>query len=123
MDVAKRENRLPAGCMEKCTTRAIHVHLLGRRTDAELAGNLIRLLDARVVGRLHPRHQRPGGHDLRVPRQPCGFNGGLFPAHRGLLTRVRINAKRIYGCRGYFSHARASNTCLLLHWGGWQGLF
>ena len=34
----------------------------------------------------------------------------------------RLNAKKIYGFRGVVSNARASNTCLLLHWGGqWPG--
>ena len=30
----------------------------------------------------------------------------------------RLNAKKIYGFRGVVSNARASNVCLLLHWGG-----
>jgi alpha-L-fucosidase 2 len=34
----------------------------------------------------------------------------------------RLNAKKVYGFRGVVSNARASNTCLLLHWGGeWPG--
>ena len=34
----------------------------------------------------------------------------------------RLNAKKIYGFRGVVSNARASNVCLLLHWGGeWPG--
>lgn len=34
----------------------------------------------------------------------------------------RLNAKKIFGFRGVTSNARASNTCLLLHWGEqWPG--
>ena len=33
----------------------------------------------------------------------------------------RVNAKKFYGCRGIMSNPRASNTCLLLHWGRWPG--
>lgn len=34
----------------------------------------------------------------------------------------RLNAKKIFGFRGVVSNARASNTCLLLHWGAqWPG--
>jgi len=37
------------------------------------------------------------------------------------LPECRLNAKKLYGCRGIVSNARASNTCLLLHWGRWPG--
>ncbi|MEI7900671.1 MAG: glycoside hydrolase N-terminal domain-containing protein [bacterium] len=38
------------------------------------------------------------------------------------ITDWRLNAKKVYGFRGVVSNARASNTCLLLHWGGeWPG--
>jgi len=34
----------------------------------------------------------------------------------------RLNARKVYGFRGVVSNPRASNTCLLLHWGGeWPG--
>jgi hypothetical protein len=49
--------------------------------------------------------------------------GGYFRMIEGFYPEWRINAKRIYGCRGYFSNARASNTCLELHWGDWDGVF
>ena len=48
---------------------------------------------------------------------------GYFRLIEGFYPEWRINARRIYGCRGFFSNARASNTCLMLHWGGWQGVF
>lgn len=37
------------------------------------------------------------------------------------LPDCRVNAKKFYGCRGIMSNARASNVCLLLHWGTWPG--
>jgi len=37
------------------------------------------------------------------------------------LPDCRLNARKLYGCRGIVTNARASNTCLLLHWGGWPG--
>ncbi|WP_197231307.1 glycosyl hydrolase family 95 catalytic domain-containing protein [Novipirellula artificiosorum] len=38
------------------------------------------------------------------------------------IPEWRLNAKKIYGFRGVVSNARASNTCLLLHWGSqWPG--
>ena len=48
---------------------------------------------------------------------------GYFRTMESFYPEWRLNAKRIYGCRGFFSNARASNTCLLLHWGGWEGVF
>jgi len=37
------------------------------------------------------------------------------------LPDCRLNARKLYGCRGIVSNPRASNTCLLLHWGRWPG--
>jgi len=37
------------------------------------------------------------------------------------LPDCRLNARKFYGCRGVMSNARASNTCLLLHWDPWPG--
>jgi hypothetical protein len=48
---------------------------------------------------------------------------GYFRTMESFYPEWRLNAKRIYGCRGFFSNARASNTCLLLHWGTWDGVF
>jgi hypothetical protein len=37
------------------------------------------------------------------------------------MPDCRLNARKFYGCRGAMSNARASNVCLLLHWGRWPG--
>lgn len=48
---------------------------------------------------------------------------GYFRLMESFYPEWRLNAMRIYGCRGFLCNARASNTCLLLHWGRWQGVF
>ena len=37
------------------------------------------------------------------------------------LPDCRLNAKKLYGCRGMVTNARSSNTCLMLHWVDWVG--
>jgi hypothetical protein len=44
-----------------------------------------------------------------------------FSTVESWLPDCRLNAKKLYGCRGIVSNPRASNTCLLLHWGRWPG--
>ena len=47
---------------------------------------------------------------------------GYFRAVESWLPDMRLNARRIYGCRGLLANSRASNNCLMLHWGGgWPG--
>ena len=55
---------------EDLRRRPLHVHLLRRRAAAEPAGDLDRLVEAGLVGRLHARHQRAAGHEARLQRQP-----------------------------------------------------
>ena len=38
-----------------------------------------------------------------------------------MIPDCRTNARKLYGCRGMVTNARASNTCLLLHTVGWVG--
>jgi alpha-L-fucosidase 2 len=47
---------------------------------------------------------------------------GYFRTVESWLPDMRLNAQRIYGCRGLLANSRASNNCLMLHWGGgWTG--
>ena len=39
------------------------------------------------------------------------------------LPDWRLNAKRYYGCRGVLAPPRMSNNGLMLHWGGWDGIW
>ncbi len=48
---------------------------------------------------------------------------GYFRLVESFLPDCRQNARKIYGCRGILTNTRASNNCLLLHWGGWPGQF
>jgi len=54
---------------------------------------------------------------------------GLEPYFRLLeefIPDCRENARKMYGCRGILTNSRASNNCLMLHWGwagGWPGQF
>ncbi len=49
--------------------------------------------------------------------------GGYFGMIEGFYPEWSLNAQRTYGCPGYLTNARASNTALLLHWGKWPGVF
>ncbi len=48
---------------------------------------------------------------------------GYFRMVEGFYPEWKLNAERTYGCPGYLTNARASNTALLLHWGRWPGVF
>jgi len=37
------------------------------------------------------------------------------------IPDMRLNAKKIFGFRGVVANPRASNCCLMLHWGDWPG--
>jgi alpha-L-fucosidase 2 len=46
---------------------------------------------------------------------------GYFRLIESWLTDSRLNARKLFGCRGIVSNPRASNTNLFLHWGDWPG--
>ena len=46
---------------------------------------------------------------------------GYFRTIESFYPDWRLNAGRIYGCRGVLTNARASNTALMLHWERWPG--
>lgn len=48
---------------------------------------------------------------------------GFFRTMENFYPEWKLNASRIYGCRGFLTNVRASNTALLLHWGTWPGIF
>jgi hypothetical protein len=47
---------------------------------------------------------------------------GYFRMIEGFYPEWEINARRTYGCNGYLTNARASNTALMLHWWTWPGI-
>ena len=124
LDIAQRENRLPAALMEK-------MYDAGRYMFICSAGELMPNLQGIWTGSWTPAWSGDFTLDTNVQSamtSACSANlpelmQGYFRLIESFYPEWRLNAKRIYGCRGYFSNARASNTCLLLHWGGWEGVF
>jgi hypothetical protein len=124
LDIAKRENRLPLALMEKMFDAGRYMFICS-------AGELMPNLQGIWTGSWTPAWS--GDFTLDTNAQAamtsaCSANlpdlmEGYFRLIEGFYPEWRLNARRIYGCRGYFSNARASNTCLLLHWGGWEGVF
>ena len=124
LDVAKKEDRLPPALMEK-------MYDAGRYMLICSAGELLPNLQGIWTGSWDPAWSGDFTLDTNVQAamaSACSANlpelmEGYFRLMEGFYPEWRLNAKRIYGCRGFFSNARASNTCLLLHWGGWEGVF
>jgi hypothetical protein len=124
LDIAKRENRLPVALMEKMFDAGRYMFICS-------AGERMPNLQGIWTGSWTPAWS--GDFTLDTNAQAamtsaCSANlpelmEGYFRLIEGFYPEWRLNARRIYGCRGYFSNARASNTCLLLHWGGWEGVF
>ena len=49
---------------------------------------------------------------------------GYYKLIESFVPDCQENARKIYGCHGVLTNSRASNTCLMLHWGnGWPGQF
>lgn len=125
LDQAKKENSLPPALMEK-------MYDAGRYMLICSAGELLPNLQGIWTGSWTPTWSGDFTLDTNVQAamaSACSANlpdlmEGYFRAIEGFYPEWRINAKRIYGCRGFISNARASNTCLLLHWNGsFPGLF
>jgi hypothetical protein len=124
LDTAKKEDRLPAALMEK-------MYDAGRYMFICCAGELPPNLQGIWTGSWKPAWSGDFTLDTNVQAamaSACSANlpelmEGYFRLIENFYPEWRLNAQRLYGCRGFFSNARASNTCLLLHWGGWQGVF
>ena len=121
---AVREKRLPAALAEK-------VYDGGRYMFICSAGELPPNLQGIWTGSWHPAWS--GDFTLDTNLQLAikhAYTAGLGELLQGYFRMIenfypewRINAKRTYGCPGYLTNARASNTALLLHWGKWPGIF
>ncbi len=124
LDLAKKDNRLPPALMEK-------MYDAGRYMLICTAGERLPNLQGIWNGSWAPAWSGDYTLDTNVQAamaSACSANlpelmEGYFRLIEGFYPEWRLNAKRIYGCRGFFSNARASNTCLLLHWGDWEGVF
>ncbi len=124
LDSAKRENRLPTALAEK-------IYDAGRYMFICSAGELPPNLQGIWTGTWRPAWSGDFTLDTNLQlalKHACSGNlaellGGYFNLIEGFYPEWRLNAQGIYGCRGYLTNARASNTALLLHWGDWQGVF
>ena len=124
LDLAAKENRLPPALMEK-------MYDAGRYMLICSAGELLPNLQGIWSGSWTPAWSGDFTLDTNVEAAmacACGANladlmEGYFRTIEGFYPEWRVNAKRTYGCRGFFSSSRASNSGLLLHWGYWDLLF
>jgi hypothetical protein len=124
LDQAKKEDTLPPALMEK-------MYDAGRYMLICCAGERLPNLQGIWTGSWSASWSGDFTLDANVPAamaSACSTNlpdlmEGYFRTIEGFYPEWRLNAKRIYGCNGFFSNVRASNTCLLLHWGEWEGIY
>ena len=124
LDLAKRENRLPAALLERMYDAGRYEFLCAAGPDTP--PNLFGIW----TGTWAPAWS--GDYTLDTNLQldiESAFSGnmaecmaGYFKLLEEFVPDFQTNARRLYGCRGIFSGCRASNTGLCLHWGnGWPG--
>jgi alpha-L-fucosidase 2 len=124
LDRAQRESRLPGALMEKMFDAGRYMLICS-------AGELLPNLQGIWTGSWNAPWSGDFTLDTNVQAAlagACSANladlmEGYFRTMESCYPEWRLNAKRIYGCRGFFTNARASNTALELHWGGWEGVF
>lgn len=124
LDMAKRENRLRPALMEK-------MHDAGRYMFICSAGESAPNLQGIWTGSWTANWS--GDYTLNSNVQAAIASGcsanlgelmhGYFRVMESFYPDWRLNAQRIYGCRGFFTNSRASNNALQLHWGGFPGVF
>lgn len=122
--IAVREKRLPAALAEK-------IYDGGRYMFICSAGELPPNLQGIWTGTWRPAWSGDFTLDTNLQlaiKHAYAANlgelmNGYFRMIEDFYPEWRLNAERTYGCPGYLTNARASNTALLLHWGKWQGIF
>ncbi len=124
LNIAVNEKRLPAALAEK-------IYDGGRYMFICCAGEMPPNLQGIWAG--HWRSTWSGDFTLDTNLQLAtkhAYTAGLGELMQGYFRMIedcypewRLNAERIYGCPGYLTNIRASNTTLMLHWGTWPGLF
>jgi len=121
---AQKEKRLPPALMEK-------MYDAGRYMLICCAGELAPNLQGIWTGGWSPRWSGDFTLDANVNcamASACSANlpelmEGYFRLMESFYPEWRLNARRMYGCGGFLTNARASNTSLMLHWGSWPGNF
>ncbi len=122
--VAVRENRLPTALAEK-------IYDGGRYMFICSAGELPPNLQGIWTGTWRPAWSGDFTLDTNLQlAMKHAYTANLGELMDGYFRMIedfypewRLNAQRTYGCPGYLTNARASNTALLLHWGKWPGIF
>ena len=124
LDLAQREKRLPAALLERMYDAGRYVFLCSAGPDTP--PNLFGIW----TGTWQPAWS--GDYTLDTNLQldiESAFSGnmaeclaGYFRLLESFVPDFRLNAKKLYGCRGMLSGSRASNTGIHLHWDlGWPG--
>lgn len=121
---AEKTNSLPSALMEK-------MYDAGKYMLICASGELLPNLHGIWTGTWAPRWSGDFTLDTNVQSalaSACSLNltelqEGYFRLIENFFPEWRLNAMRMYGCRGVLTNARASNTALLLHWGPWPGNF
>ena len=124
LDLAQREKRLPAALLERMYDAGRYVFLCSAGPDTP--PNLFGIW----TGTWQPAWS--GDYTLDTNLQldiESAFSGnmteclaGYFRLLESFAPDFRLNARKLYGCRGILSGSRASNTGIHLHWDqGWPG--
>jgi hypothetical protein len=122
--MAKQRQRMPPALLEK-------MYDAGRYMFISSSGELPPNLQGIWTGTWSPAWSGDFTLDANIQcavaaglsaNMPEGMEG-YFRLVESFLPDCRENARKIYGCRGILTNTRASNNCLLLHWGGWPGQF
>jgi hypothetical protein len=125
LDQAKKTNSLPPALMEK-------MYDAGRYMLICSAGESLPNLQGIWTGSWNPAWSGDYTLDANVEAAmaaACSANlpdlmEGYFRVIESFYPEWRLNAQRIYGCRGFLTNIRASNTSLMLHWSReFDGLF
>ena len=124
LDLAQKTKRLPAGLLERMYDGSRYVFLCSAGPDTP--PNLFGIW----TGTWQPAWSGDYTLDTNIQLDiESAFSGnmaecltGYFKLMESFMPDFRINARKLYGCRGILSGSRASNTGIHLHWdGGWPG--
>jgi hypothetical protein len=124
LDLAQQSKRLPPALLEKMVDAGRYMFICS-------AGELTPNLQGIWTGSWKPAWSGDFTTDTNVQLAiKAGFAGdlpelmeGYFRLIEAALPDWRLNARRYYGCRGLLAPTRMSNNGLMLHWGGWNGIW
>ena len=124
LDLAQKEQRLPAALLERMYDAGRYVFLCSAGPDTP--PNLFGIW----TGTWQPAWSGDYTLDTNIQLDmESAFSGnmaeclaGYFNLMESFAPDFRVNAQKLYGCRGMLSGSRASNTGIHLHWdAGWPG--